>query len=365
MIDNLTMEGELTVIQVKELPSYLDGWADFLLDEGRDVKTIRLYRSTIICFLAWLGLNALTRASLHSYVRYLQTEHVAPGAVHAGLRPRTIRRTFTAMRSFWKYLRTLGIELPAIEAVTLPRMDTARRRVPTDAEVRALFAAAQQVGLHARSAEWGEWQRCRARCILALLAGCALRRSELLALDVSDLRQVGAGWVVAVRKGKMGQSRQVPIGDDHMPLVADWLAVRDQRRRRLDHRDGPLFYDDKGSRMGHHSLETLWEAMLRSAGLEDSGLTCHGCRHWAATAIIKSSTAKVAQAYLGHASVMTTIAVYSHATSDDLTEAAGRLGAVIHTPQNGARSVPSKPDPTPAPRPPGRVRRSSRRMLGR
>ncbi len=359
------VEGVLTMKEVAELSSYLDGWQEFLLEDGRDTKTIRLYRSTVVAFLAWHGIKTMARAELHSYVRYLQADHVAPGATHAGLRPRTIRRTFTALRSFWKYLRTLGIELPAIEAITLPRMDTARRRVPTDTEVRSLFAAADRVGIQARSEEWFDWQRRRARCVLSLLAGCALRRSELLALDVSDLRQVGADWVVAVRKGKMGQSRQVPIAGDYLNDIADWLTARDLRRLRLDHADGPLFYDDKGNRMAQHSLETLWDALLRIAGLEESGLTPHGLRHWAATGILKSSSAKVAQAYLGHASVLTTMTVYAHCTSDDLALAAGRLATAIHTPQRQPETVPPRRDAVPAARPAGRVRRSARTMLRR
>ena len=359
-------EGDTASMEtVRILPEHLDGWQQSLADDGRDVKTIRLYRTTVSGFLEWQGVRSLTRADFHAFVRHLQTEHQTPGAEHTGLRPRTIRRTFTALRSFWRYLRTQGIDLPSLESITLPRLDTAQRRVPSDTEVRALFAAAERIGSEARSQQWRDWLRHRARAVLALLAGCALRRGELLALNETDLRELPTGWVVVVRRGKMGQARTVPVAEEHIGALKAWLKVRRERMARLDHDALPLFHEDKGSRMGQHSLDSLWAALLRGAGLDDTGLTCHGCRHWAATAIIRRSSIKVAQAYLGHASPSTTLLVYAHADADDLRSAASGLAGTIHTPAEQPQKVSRAESALPARSPGRRVRRSARHMLGR
>ena len=350
---------------VRKLPMHLGGWEQDLSDNGRDPKTVRLYRATMLGFLKWHGDRPLSRAELHAFVRFLQLEHRADGADHAGLRPRTIRRTFTAMRSFWRYAKAQGIELPAIESITLPRLDTARRRVPSDSEMRMLFGAASRVGGEARSAEWREWLRARAGCVLALLAGCALRRGEMLALDVSDLRETPTGFVVQVRRGKMGGSRIIPLADEHVEAVRRWLKIHQIRAERLGHDATPLLLDDKGHRCGQHSLDSLWETLLELAGLEGTGLTCHGCRHWAATSIIKRSNIKVAQAFLGHQSPTTTLLVYSHASADDLREAASGLAGSIHAPVDRTQKVSRDREPVPDRGPSRRVRRSARHMLGR
>lgn len=350
---------------IRALTGHLGGWQQAMAEDGRDAKTIRLYRTTVSGFLEWHGLRPLGRVDLHAYVRHLQTEHQAPGADHTGLRPRTIRRTFTALRSFWRYLKTQGIELPALDAITLPRLDTAQRRVPSDTEVRALFAAAERIGSEARSAYWRDWLRHRARAVLALLAGCALRRGELLALNETDLRELPTGWVVVVRRGKMGQARTIPVAEEHVGALKAWLRVRRERMQRLDHDALPLFHEDKGGRMGQHSLDSLWDSILRGAGLDDTGLTPHGLRHWAATAIIRRSSVKVAQAYLGHASPQTTLAVYAHADADDLRSAAAGLAGTIHTPVEQAQKISRVEAPTPMRSPGKRLRRSARHMLGR
>jgi integrase len=350
---------------VRILPEHLGRWQQSLADDGRDVKTIRLYRTTVSGFLDWQGGGELSRVQLHAYVRHLQTDHQTPGAEHTGLRPRTIRRTFTAMRSFWRYMKTQGVDLPALDSITLPRLDTAQRRVPSDTEVRAIFAAAERIGNEARSAHWRDWLRHRARAVLALLAGCALRRGELLALNETDLRELPTGWVVVVRRGKMGQARTIPVAEEHIGALKAWLRVRRERMQRLDHDALPLFHEDKGGRMGQHSLDSLWDAILRGAGLEDTGLTPHGLRHWAATSIIRRSSVKVAQAYLGHASPSTTLSVYAHADADDLRLAASGLAGTIHTPVEQAQKVSRAEAVTPTRSPGKRLRRSAKHMLGR
>ncbi|MGA7316680.1 MAG: tyrosine-type recombinase/integrase [Silvibacterium sp.] len=48
-------------------------------------------------------------------------------------------------------------------------------------------------------------------CILALLVGCALRRSELAALKVEDIQLREGRWVIADLRGKGGRVRTVAI----------------------------------------------------------------------------------------------------------------------------------------------------------
>jgi site-specific recombinase XerD len=70
----------------------------------------------------------------------------------------------------------------------------------------------------------------RDRAILLLGFACALRRSEIVALQVADLEEVSAGITVNIRKSKTdqeqaGQTVPLPTGHFMKPVQAlrDWL----------------------------------------------------------------------------------------------------------------------------------------------
>jgi len=63
----------------------------------------------------------------------------------------------------------------------------------------------------------------RDRAILAVLLGCALRRSELAGLAVEQIQQRDGRWVVADLVGKGGRVRTVPIPAWVKVATADWL----------------------------------------------------------------------------------------------------------------------------------------------
>lgn len=78
----------------------------------------------------------------------------------------------------------------------------------------------------------------RDKAILAVLSRAGLRRSEAVALDVSDYRPAPAGngdvATLTVRSGKGEKDRRVPLANGALEAVEGWLQVRGRE-------DGPLF----------------------------------------------------------------------------------------------------------------------------
>jgi integrase len=112
----------------------------------------------------------------------------------------------------------------------------------------------------------------------------AFRRSELVAIDVSDLRETEAGLIVTIRRAKTdqeGQGRTVAIvrGSIACPVqcVCNWLNAA-----RID--SGPLFRAvGKGgkvmnSRLSDKQVARTIKAFISRLGLDDAEFSGHSLR---------------------------------------------------------------------------------------
>lgn len=155
----------------------------------------------------------------------------------------------------------------------------------------------------------------RDRAIILTAWAGALRRSELLALDLSDVSFDGRGAVLLVRSSKtdqMGKGRRVAIWPGERgttcPVVAlqAWLQWRGKE-------DGPLFLrvDPDGKltnrRITTHDYNDLIKAAVASAGIDPAGYSGHSLRAGACTAAAASGASDLAVMQLaGHRSLNTT-----------------------------------------------------------
>jgi integrase len=88
----------------------------------------------------------------------------------------------------------------------------------------------------------------RDRAILAVLLGCALRRSELVALEVHQLEQRENRWVIVDFRRKGGRKRTVPVLAWVKNAIDDWTAAAEIT-------EGPIFRSiGKGGRLKDETL---------------------------------------------------------------------------------------------------------------
>lgn len=137
-------------------------------------------------------------------------------------------------------------------------------------------------------------------CILAILAGCALRVHELAALEVEWLQQRDGRWLIADLPGKGGRVRTVAVPPWVARAIADWIKTTKIKDGKLIRQ---LTLDPKGL-----SAKTIWDIVhkaaakvgIRNFGPHDLRRTCARlCRE-------QGGDIEQIQAMLGHASLVTT-----------------------------------------------------------
>lgn len=166
----------------------------------------------------------------------------------------------------------------------------------------------------------------RDRAVLELLWATGLRRSEVVALLLHDVR-FNEGTVF-VRQGKGKKDRVVPVSQRARQWVQEYL---DESRPKLwvPPETGFLFLSEAGHPLSADILTQKVRHYLDEAGVTAPG-SCHLLRHAAATALLEGGAdVRFVQEFLGHSSLETTER-YTHVT---LT----KLKAVYESCHPGAR----------------------------
>ena len=284
---------------------------------GRNARTVRAYASDYRDFAAFLGapspaaaLDALVafgagtaNACALCYRHHLMGRHLAAA---------TIARRLAALRAAVRLARQLGRCSFELE-VDAPRAQSYRdtRGPGREGYLRVLEIARA-------NAESAKGRRDLA--LVRLLHDVALRRAEVLALDVADI-DLEASTVAIIGKGK---TDRVPItlpGPTRAAL-ADWLAVRGPD-------PGPAFVRldgaCPGARLTGRGLAKVIGTLGRRAGLARP-LRPHGLRHQGITRCIDKTGGNVREVrkFSRHAKVETLLTY-----DDNRADVAGSVAALV------------------------------------
>lgn len=221
---------ELTILRHPVIPPAI-GAVDVLdaFLSGRNPRTLRAYDRDLGDFARFLGAPD-SRAAVAGLLD-LPHGHANAAAlgykahlVGRGLKSATIARRLAALRSVVKMARTVGRVAWALD-VDSPKAEPYRDTAgPGDAGWRLMLARAKA------DAEGGRPKAVRDLAIVRLLHDLALRRGELVALDLAD---VDGGTVAVVGKGRTEATR-LTLPDPTRHALADWTASRGDE-------PGPLF----------------------------------------------------------------------------------------------------------------------------
>lgn len=238
--------------------------------KAKAANTLRAYASDWSQFEGWCderGLESLP-ARPEPVATYLAALALA------GKAESTIGRHLAAIG--WKH-RQDGLVAPTMRDERMVIADTLagiRREQRARPSRRKAAITATELGLMIRQAD-GEGRRSvRDRAILALGMAAALRRSELVALELRDVDWVNEGMRLTVRVSKtdqdgVGQVIAVPSGRTLRPVerLKAWLAIRGSQ-------PGPLFVqiDPQGrmtsEAMSDRSIARLIKKYAALAGLD-------------------------------------------------------------------------------------------------
>ena len=237
-----------------------------------------------------------------------------------GLKPSTICRKLSALRSMYDHLRAAGAvdRNPADpKLVRSPRRATIRKTSPLSAtELKRLLAAPD------RRAEIG----LRDHAMLLLAAQAGLRREELCAMRDDQLAKHGDRWCVSFR-GKGGKERRIPLHQTVLDAIRAWQRVRTRDAQ-------ATFCKNDGSPM---SPDNFYKAVVRYAEIagftaEEKRVHPHSLRAAFATILHEQGLPlKEIKELMGHSKIETTAGYIEEA---DLVKSkapdliAGALGAL-------------------------------------
>ncbi len=266
-------------------------------EQGASRHTVGAYRRDLTDFLRFLAPRArrLETAEAEDVVAWVERLR------GAGLRPASVARRLSALRSLYRHLLREGdVARDPTEHVDRPR---ASRPLPKTLS-RDSAAALVEAPDVTRAAG------VRDRALLELLYATGMRASECLGLALEDVN-LTAGYVVCTGKGR--KQRLVPLGAEAAAWVRRWLAdARPTYTRRRD--SGRLFVNPRGGPLSRQSLWVIVRRTAAAAGVTKR-VSPHVLRHSFASHLLEGGAdLRSVQAMLGHADIATT-QIYTHLPS--------------------------------------------------
>jgi site-specific recombinase XerD len=262
-------------------------------------NTRRAYRTRVANFLAWLvtadldGGDPLADPHARDYAVRDYTRHLR---VVGRKEPATINAVLAALDHFYRWR---GLGPPNARRQDLPQLAP-----------RALEPAEQRRLL--RAVERSPSTRDRALTLTLFYAGP--RISETAALEVGDVRLTARKGELAIRDGKGGTARKVPLHAEARTALAAWLPDRARLLEQLADRGRPiapagreaLWRSRRGTRLTTRAIDLVVRTLGAEAGLEKE-LSAHVLRHTCFTNLRRAGVDLVTIAGLaGHARLDTT-----------------------------------------------------------
>ena len=250
---------------------------------------------------------SVTLNDVYDYMAFLSRDKVKNERSHEpeyGLMASSRARKIATIRSFYKYLtvKTKQLDVNPVEGLDTPKTTKSLPRYLTLDESRRLLDAVDGVN------------RERDYCIICLFLNCGLRISEIVGLNIGDVR----GDSLRVL-GKGNKERIVYLNDACQATIEAYKPVRSQM---VGSSVSALFVSNRRQRMGREAVHAMVKKTLLKAGLDPDKYSSHKLRHTAATLMLQNGVdVRTLQEVLGHEHLNTT-QIYTHVDNSELRVAA-------------------------------------------
>jgi integrase/recombinase XerD len=282
----------------------LDAFRAYLaLERGLSERTVDAYGRDLEKLVAHMTVRGVHRPAevdaeaLREFVYHLKDR---------GLQPSSIRRTISAVRTYFGYLVAEGaVAADPTDRVEVPR---AGRRLPgvlTREEAARILDAPDP----------GDRFFWRDKALLEFAYASGVRVGELITLKVRDVDlQEGMALVL----GKGARERIVPVG--RAALQAMIVYLREIRPVLARNRaEGVVFLNARGTPLSRMGVWKILRKQVRRAGVTKR-VTPHTMRHSFATHLLEGGADLASvQEMLGHADIATT-QIYTHVEREYLRD---------------------------------------------
>lgn len=240
-------------------------------------------------FLNGVDLKNVDYPLLRRYVAHLRSKN---------LKPRSVARKLSALRSFFKYLQREGlVDRNPAQLLLTPKLDKKLPMFLSEEETVTLIEAPSQD----KTAE------LRDKAIFETLYSTGIRVSELVGLNENSVDMIG-NVIRVLGKGK--KERIVPIGEAAIDAIRAYCAARPQKSQ-------ALFLNKNGQRLTTRSIANIVNKYIQRTSILKK-ISPHSLRHSFATHLLnRGADLRSVQELLGHQNLSTT-QIYTHLTTERL-----------------------------------------------
>ncbi|WP_444640520.1 tyrosine recombinase XerC [Caproiciproducens sp. R1] len=242
-------------------------------------------------------IKTITLTHVFEYMNYLSTERQNKASTRS--------RKVSSLRTFFKYLtnKTGKLAVNPVQELETPKQ---RKALPKYLTLEQSLELLSKVDGPTKERDY---------CILTLFLNCGMRLSELVGLNLSDVRH-GTSTVRIVGKGN--KERIVYLNDACLDAIDRYVAVRPNDAL-ID--KNALFISKQKKRISPKTVQYLVKKYLSE--IELGNLSVHKLRHTAATLMYQHGHVdiRVLKDILGHENLGTT-EIYTHLSDEQMANAA-------------------------------------------
>lgn len=253
--------------------------------------------------------RTITLSDVYDYLAYLardRAKHQNSQMTDYGLSAPSRARKIATIRSYYKYLtlKTHQLENNPVAELDSPKIKKSLPRYLNLGESEQLLSSVDGKNVE------------RDFCIITLFLNCGLRISEVVALNLSDIR---ADRLLI--HGKGNKERMVYLNEACAEAINAYLEVR-KSVAAVDR--NAFFLSSRRTRISRSTVHELVKKHISAAGLDSEKYSAHKLRHTAATLMLHSGVdVRTLQELLGHEHLNTT-EIYTHVENEGLRDAASR-----------------------------------------
>lgn len=280
--------------------------AYLLLERGLSNQTFIHYKQDLNKWFSYLSeqtppllVEEATLDQISSFLSTLTDLHQSPASQ---------ARITSAIKTFYAWLvLEKKINHNPTDLIESPKINRKVPEVMSFSEIEKIFMAI----------DLSEPTGTRNRAILETLYASGLRVSELCTLRISNYFPK-EGFIRVLGKGS--KERIVPIGDDAITYIEDYLSTWRRHLPKISKQDTDiLFLNRRGKRLSRIFVYQIVKNLAEKAGLSPL-ISPHTFRHSFATHLLEGGAdLKAVQDMLGHESILTT-EIYTHLNNDYLRE---------------------------------------------
>lgn len=266
-----------------------DQFLRVLRERNASLHTIKAYAGDLENFSNYIGSRqwkSIDHVAIRGFLSHLYEK---------GLGKASVARSLAAVRSLYRWLAQEGVvdQNPA-KLVSTPKLPKRLPRVPTIEEMNTVLDGAMP-----EVAAFPE----RDRLLLELLYGCGIRNSELIGINLDDIR-VSAEAILIRGKGK--KERYVPFGGSAVAALSVYLPLRQKLLADKKRATSALLINQRGGRLTVRSVGRIVKKIAVAKGLSPD-VHPHTLRHAFGTHMLEEGAdLRAIQEMLGHERLSTT-----------------------------------------------------------